>query len=173
MEIHQLLPNFVPGDAIGNHARALRRYLLSWGFRSEIYAHYAHPEVAHECRPLANLPAAAQSAVFYHYSTLSAEANQAFAAFKGKKAIIYHNITPAYFYAPYCQPTYRLLCAARANRGQFRSLVDMTLGVSAYNCVELAAAGYAHPRRLPLLLDFESFAAQPPSSAVLQRFDDG
>jgi hypothetical protein len=56
MDIHQLLPNFVPGDAIGNHAQALRRLLRSWGFRSEIYAYYAHPELAHECRPLAELP---------------------------------------------------------------------------------------------------------------------
>ena len=150
MEMHQLLPNFVPGDAIGNHARALRRLLQTWGFRSEIYAHYAHPEVAQECRPLNALPAAPRGAVIYHYSTLSAEAGQAFVEFKGKRAIIYHNITPAYFYAPYCQRTYRLLCAARGNLGQFRGLVDMTLGVSAYNCVELAAAGYDNPRRLPL-----------------------
>jgi glycosyltransferase involved in cell wall biosynthesis len=162
----------VPGDAIGNHARALGRLLRSWGFRSEIYAHYAHPEVAHECKPLTDLPATADGAIFYHYSTLSAEASQALAVFKGKKAIIYHNITPAYFYAPYSQPICRLLCAARAELGQFRSLVDMTLGVSAYNCAELTAAGYANPRRLPLLLDFEAFAEQPPPAAMLRRFDD-
>jgi glycosyltransferase involved in cell wall biosynthesis len=173
MEIHQLLPNFVPGDAIGNHARALRRLLRSWGFCSEIYAHYAHPELAHECRSLKELPATPRGAVIYHYSTQSAEAGRALGDFKGKRAIIYHNITPAYFYAPYCESTYRLLCAARANLGQLRSLVDLTLGVSAYNCAELAAAGYANPRRLPLLLEFESFAEQPAVSANLHRFDDG
>ncbi len=173
MEIHQLLPNFVPGDAIGNHARALRRLLQSWGFGSEIYAHYAHPEVAHECRPLNELPATLRGAVIYHYSTLSAEAAQAFEEFKGRRAIIYHNITPAYFYAPYCQRTYGLLCAARGNLGQFRGLVDMTLGVSAYNCVELAAAGYANPRRLPLLLELEAFAEQPAAPANLRSCDDG
>src|SRR5216683_313165 len=173
MEIHQLLPNFVPGDAIGNHARALRRLLQSWGFGSEIYAHYAHPEVAHECQPLNELPANLRGAVIYHYSTLSAEAAQAFEEFKGRRAIIYHNITPAYFYAPYCQRTYGLLCAARGNLGQFRGLVDMTLGVSAYNCVELAAAGYANPRRLPLLLELEAFAEQPAAPANLRSCDDG
>src|SRR5439155_17855555 len=131
--IHQLLPNFVPGDAIGNHARALRRLLRAWGYCSEIYAHYAHPEVAHDCRPLHELPATPHSAVIYHYSTLSAEADQALVRFKGKKAIIYHNITPAYFYAAYSQPIHRLLREARANLGQFRGVVDMTLGVSAYN----------------------------------------
>src|SRR5438270_12681055 len=109
MEIHQLLPNFVPGDAIGNHARALQRLLRSWGFASEIYANYAHPELAHTCRSLHELPANAQSAVLYHYSTLSNEASRALREFPGKKAIIYHNITPPPFYAPYCDTTCRLL----------------------------------------------------------------
>src|SRR5207302_3081866 len=98
MEIHQLLPNFVPGDAIGNHARALQRLLRSWGFCSEIYANYAHPDLAQVCRPLNELPATSQSVVVYHYSTLSLEAGRALREFKGKRAIIYHNITPAHFY---------------------------------------------------------------------------
>lgn len=173
MEIHQLLPYFAPGDAIGNHARALRRLLRSWGVRSEIYAERAHPEVAHDCRPLHELLVTPQSAVIYHYSTRSPEADEAFVSFQGIKAIIYHNITPAYFYAPYCPRIYRLLCEARAHLGQFRGIVSMALGVSAYNCAELAAAGYANPRRLPLLLEFEAFAAQPPCPATLQRFEDG
>ena len=114
MEAHQLLPNFVPGDAVSNHARTLGRLLRSWSYRSEIYAHYAHAQVGHECRPLEELPATPRSAVIYHYSTLSAEAGQALAEFRGKKAIIYHNITPPHFYAPYCDTTCRLLREARA-----------------------------------------------------------
>src|SRR5262245_34270992 len=115
MEIHQLLPNFVPGDAIGNHARALQRLLRSWGYDSEIYAHYAHPEVARDCRPLHTLPSTARGALIYHYSTTSAEAGRALAAAKGKRALIYHNMTPPHFYAPYCEVTYRLLREGRAN----------------------------------------------------------
>src|SRR5438874_8169257 len=144
MEIHQLLPNFVPADAISNHARALRRLLYAWGYASTIYAHYAHPDVAHECRPVDELPATAAGVVIYHYSTASAEASRAFLAAKGKRAIIYHNMTPAHFYAPYCETTYRLLREGRANLGQFKTAVALTLGVSAYNCAELAAAGYAN-----------------------------
>ncbi|HLJ98096.1 MAG TPA: glycosyltransferase family 4 protein [Gemmataceae bacterium] len=173
MEIHQLLPNFVPGDAIGNHARALQRHLRSWGFRSEIHAQYVHPELAQQSRPLAELPTTPHCVVIYHYSTLSTEAAQALAKCKGKKVILYHNITPAHFYAPYCPTTYRLLRAARASLGQFRKQVDLTLGVSAYNCAELAAAGYVHPRRLPLLLELDSFAVQPPCPAIQERYGNG
>jgi glycosyltransferase involved in cell wall biosynthesis len=171
MEIHQLLPNFVPGDAISNHARALRRLLRSWGYGSEIYAHYAHAEVSHDCRPLDELPANAR-AVVYHYSTTSAEASQAFLGAQGKRALLYHNMTPSYFYAPYCESTYRLLREGRANLGQFRAVVDLTLGVSPYNCAELAAAGYAGPRVLPVLVELEPFACQAPCPATLQRLED-
>src|SRR5437773_1718544 len=135
MEIHQLLPNFVPGDAISNHARALRRLLRSWNFHSEIYANYIHPELANECRHLQELPATASAAI-YHYSTASVEASRALLAFRGKRALIYHNMTPPHFYAPYCESTYRLLTEGRADLGRFRSNVDMTLGVSPYNCAE-------------------------------------
>ena len=166
MEIHQLLPNFVPGDAIGNHARALRCLLRSWGYDSEIYAHYAHPQVAHECRPLGELSAGAH-AVIYHYSTLSPEASRAFLDAKGKRALLYHNMTPSYFYAPYSASIYHLLREARANLGQFRTAVDMTLGVSPYNCAELAVAGYAGPRVLPVLVELETFAGQAPCPAAL------
>jgi glycosyltransferase involved in cell wall biosynthesis len=172
MEIHQLLPNFVPGDAIGNHARALRGLLRSWGFASEIYANFAHPDLAHDCRLLNDFSAASSSAVFYHYSTASREANQALVAAKGKRAIIYHNITPAYFFAPYSDAVYDVLRAARANLGQFRTVVAMALGVSPYNCAELAAAGYANPRLLPLLVELAAFADQQPCPVTMRRFDD-
>jgi L-malate glycosyltransferase len=172
MEVHQLLPNFVPGDAISNHARSLRRLLQSWGYRSEIYAHYRHPQVAHEGRSLDELPNSPQSSVIYHYSTASEEAASAFRHCQGKRAILYHNITPSYFYAPYCESTYRLLQQARQSLGQFRTLVQMTLGVSRYNCVELAAAGYDQPRVLPFLVDFEAFAAEPRCPVTLGRFED-
>jgi glycosyltransferase involved in cell wall biosynthesis len=172
MDIHQLLPNFVPGDAVSNHARTLKRLLQSWGYRSEIYAHYVHPQVAHECRPFHEFPVAGHSSMIYHYSTASEEAGTAFRAVKGKRAIIYHNITPAHFYAPYCESTYHLLRHARATLGQFRALAHMALGVSPYNCAELAEAGYATPRVLPFLVDFESFAGQSPCPVTLRRFDD-
>jgi glycosyltransferase involved in cell wall biosynthesis len=173
MEIHQLLPNFVPGDAISNHARTLRQLLRSWGFDSEIYAHFVHPDVADDCRPLQEFPAGSSRAVLYHYSTASSEASRALLAAKGKRALLYHNITPAYFYAPYCDSVYAVLRAARAKLGQFRNVLDMTLGVSPYNCAELAAAGYPNPRLLPLLIEFERLASAPPCPAILRRFDDG
>jgi glycosyltransferase involved in cell wall biosynthesis len=172
MEIHQLLPNFVPGDAIGNHARTLRQLLRSWGFASEIYAHFAHPDVAHDCRLLNEFPAASSRAVLYHYSTASPEASGAFLSANGKRAIVYHNITPAYFYAPYCHSVYGVLQEARAHLGQFRTVVDMTFGVSPYNCAELAAADYFNPRVLPLLVEFERLGSQPPCPITLRRFDD-
>ena len=43
--VHQLVPNFDYGDAIGNNVRALRRLLRSWGWTSEVYAQYTHEKL--------------------------------------------------------------------------------------------------------------------------------
>ncbi len=40
--VHQLVPNFDYGDAIGNHVRALRGLLRDWGYASDVYAQYMH-----------------------------------------------------------------------------------------------------------------------------------
>ncbi len=172
MEIHQLLPNFSAGDAISNHAASLRRLLRSWGFDSDIYAQHIHPQVAGACRPLGELRASTHSALIYHYSTCSDEVSKAFIRAEGKRALIYHNITPHYFFAGYNEEIYRLTQKGRATLDQFRSLVHMTLGVSAYNCEELARAGYAKPRVLPVLVEFDQFKIQTPCPEIVRRFDD-
>ncbi len=48
------------------------------------------------------------------------------------------------------------------------ALAELALGVSAYNCTELTAAGAARVRELPILLDLDHLAT-PPEPAVLNR----
>ena len=45
VKIIQLLPSVSYGDAIGNDVVALRNYLVSKGFHSEIYAKYIDPRM--------------------------------------------------------------------------------------------------------------------------------
>lgn len=45
MEIHQMLPTFSPGDAIGNEVIEINTTLRKWGYNSQIYAENIHPEM--------------------------------------------------------------------------------------------------------------------------------
>lgn len=170
--IHQLLPGFSYGDAISNHALALRRLLTAWGYHSEIYAQFIHPKVANKCRSFEDFEPAAQGVTIYHYSIGADALTERFLHSPGKRVLIYHNITPHQFFAAYSDEDYRDTKKGRAVLAELRSAVDLVLADSAYNCQELAALGFHQPRELPILIDFQRFKTTPPCPLTLRRFAD-
>src|SRR5207245_6622588 len=57
----------------------------------------------------------------------------------GKRLLIYHNITPHQFFAPYSDADYRDTKKGREVLGELRDAADLVLADSVYNCQELAA----------------------------------
>ena len=45
-QVHQFLTSYSYGDAIGNEALEIRKYLRGQGIESEIFALYYHPRYA-------------------------------------------------------------------------------------------------------------------------------
>ena len=97
--IHQLLPVLSPGDAIGQAVRRMRASFLEAGFTSEIFAEEIHQSLLGEARPAIALEASvgAGDVVLYHLS-IGATSARLFAGLGCRRAIVYHNITPAAFY---------------------------------------------------------------------------
>jgi glycosyltransferase involved in cell wall biosynthesis len=172
MEIHQLLPGFQYGDAISNHAVALRRMLRSWGYRSEIYARYVGPKVAHQCFPLRDFRPFAPALVIYHYSIGADEVTNLFLNCPAKRVLIYHNITPHRFFASYDQREYEVLKSGRELLPELAHSVDLALADSPYNCGELRESGCRDPRVLPILLDLERLDNTCPCPRTLNRYRD-
>ncbi len=166
MRIHQLLPNLSYGDAISNHALGLRQLLREWGHESEIHAQYIDPKMADECRLYSELRTDASSITIYHHSIGSTELTQRYLQLKGKRVMIYHNITPHHFFEPYKTKHYELTKHGRESLVLFKDSVDMLLADSAYNGSELEALGYPKSRVLPILVDFDSFDATAPAPPV-------
>lgn len=171
MEISQLLPCVIYGDAIGNHALTLMRLLRSWGYESHIYAEDIHPRLVSECRPIREFKPTEASVTFYHYAFRS-EAAERFLQAPGKRALIYHNITPHQFFRGYHEEAYRLNSQAREALVDFRH-VDLALGDSAYNCEELQSVGFRDPKVMPILVDFSDFDRTRPSIVIQNQYDDG
>jgi glycosyltransferase involved in cell wall biosynthesis len=171
--VHQILPALLYGDAIGNYALALRRLFREWGYRSEIFAAQLDARAAEDARPLDAFDAQSDSITVYHYAVGCKDATERFLRAAGRRVLIYHNITPPHFYAPYGAHAYRLAREGRASLGVFRGAVDLALAVSEFNRRELVAAGYENARLLPLHLDLERFARAAPDAALLRRFSDG
>ena len=169
--IHQLVPGLSAGDAIGNHAVALRGIFRGWGMAgSQIYSASRDARLADPGRPVSELRLGAGDWLVYHYGNASPVSDLA-DAHRSKLILCYHNVTPGHFFAPYS-------AAAAARLEQGRRELTRFAGVHAvadsdYNRAELLELGYEHPRVLPLWVDAEGLrrsAASPAGQAVQARY---
>jgi glycosyltransferase involved in cell wall biosynthesis len=168
--VHQFLPVFAAGDAIGNHVLRIRDTLREEGYESEIFADDIHPPMRRHARHFLDFRAPAGDRgvhLLYHLSTGSRMA----AWMAGQPvpvAVDYHNITPAEYFEQW-QP--EAAQVAREARGEMRRLASATaycLADSSYNAAELAEEGYPEPAVVPILIDFAEYEAAP-DDATLTR----
>ncbi|RJX34458.1 MAG: glycosyltransferase [Desulfarculus sp.] len=171
--MHQMMPDFSFGDAIGNEALALQKLFRSWGLVSDIFAHFVHPRLADRARPIEEYYKAArpQDLLLFHFSTGHPLADR-LAQMPGRRLLRYHNITPAHFLER-CNPE----GAARARQGREQltrvaQAVELGIGVSDYNCAELTAAGCPATVTVPIMLDLGLHSA-PPDEFVKYLYGDG
>ena len=150
--VHQLLPTLAVGDAIGNQVRMLRRWLRERGWRSEIFCIHYDPRLSDEATPWVAGRLRADDGVIYHHSIGSALTPVA-AAHAGPKLLVHHNVTPPEFFASY-RPEYApLLTQGRAELGNLAPAFAASVGDSAFNASELAAAGFRAPGVMPIAVD--------------------
>jgi glycosyltransferase involved in cell wall biosynthesis len=173
MEVHQILPGLQSGDAISNHAFALKRLLRSWGYPAEIYAKDFAGEVARDCKPFNEFNPGPQTLTIYHYSIGSEELTPRFLQAPGKRMVIYHNITPDQCIAPYSEKVALACRRGREGLAALSCVADMAVADSTFNCQELVEHGFREPRVMPILLDFHNFDATPPCPRILEKYGTG
>jgi L-malate glycosyltransferase len=159
------------GDAVTNHIVEIDRRLTRWGLATRIYGENIdgvptiNARIDRDYVPFLDNP---DDLLLYHYSAYC-ENYRLFQRTRNRKVLVYHNITPAAFFRPY-DPVYESLCDQ--GRRLLGDLVqcDLAVGVSEYNCQELAAAGFAPERLgvLPLFVGVADFE-QTSSDAGLYR----
>lgn len=150
--INQFLPNLSPGDAISNYALWIRENLRARGFQSEIYVRHRDPLVAHESEIFSIDALTHSDAAVYHHS-IGSEITPHLLEFDRPKCLIYHNITPAEFFAPYRPEFARILEQGRADLGKLAPFFDLSRGDSTYNMEELKSAGFRNPSVVPIPVD--------------------
>lgn len=166
MQVHQLLPSFTPGDAMGQAALAFAALLRRLGFWGHIYAGEVAPGFGSLALPSHQLQPNPEDLVLYHHGIASPLAG-ALLHWRCKKGVIFHNITPARFY----EGT-RLAEALTSGRAQLAALaghVDVAIGVSQFNVAELTAAGFENAQWVPLFVEPERFAARNADAALSWR----
>lgn len=173
--IHQFVAGFSNGDAISNEARLLRAVFRGWGFASEIFCETRRilPELRRDARDVADYAASARpdDIVLLHLS-IGSVVNEIFPTLPCRRAILYHNITPATYFHAINRQIATELERGRRQLAQLSAAATVNLADSRFNAEELRAAGYRDPKVFPLLLDLDCGRA-PLDARVLKKHRDG
>jgi glycosyltransferase involved in cell wall biosynthesis len=169
--IHQLLPDIVYGDAISNQAINIREHLRGRGYASEIFVKRREARMESEARLFDPALVAASDALLYHHS-IGSELTAFAVAHAGAKCLVYHNVTPAEYYAPYRPGFAWMLETGRAHLPRLAPHFPVSVGDSAFNAAELAACGFESPGVLPIICDPAKWNLRA-DAALMERLQDG
>jgi glycosyltransferase involved in cell wall biosynthesis len=167
------VPRLSWGDAVGNQARYLQSLLRGWGYASEIYAEQWDEECREQVRPADRYSREADeaTALLIHHS-FESRLVPLIARAPGRKALVYHNITPAELFEGFDRKVAAACMAAREELLALRPLVECAYAYSHFSAEELTAADFHHVSVLPFGLDWRAFHA-PPDPTFQAEFDDG
>ena len=157
MEVHQLIPNFTPGDAMGQAAVGFAALLRRLGCVGQLYAGEVAPAWRSLVKPASKLRPGRDALVLYHHGIASEWAGRLL-HFECRKGVVFHNVTPARFY----QGT-RLEEALKGGRAQLTALaqgVELSIGVSQLNAAELRASGHRNVQLVPLFVEPNRFDSE-------------
>lgn len=174
MRIIQLLPTLSFGDAIGNDTIALKGALCDMGFDTGIYAENIDKrlpsDIAKGIDKLRGLKD--EDIILYHKST-GTELTFRLDEFKGRKIMVYHNITPPEFFRPYSTAATALTEYGYKGVDFLKDKVEYCLADSSYNKNELIRMGYKCPIDVrPILIKFDDYK-QAPDKALIKKYSDG
>ncbi len=173
MNIHQLVPALHHGDAIGDSAFMIRNYLRDQGHASEIYAYDIDEPVAHEAISFRKAqPDLTPKDVLILHFALPSGMSDFLKQSRAKKALIHHNVTPAYFWLPYDKALVHLATVARQQLADLAEHVDRSAGDSEYNRQELEKLNYRSSCVVPIFVDQDRYSVE--SSPFIQKtIEDG
>jgi L-malate glycosyltransferase len=172
MQIHQLLAALSYGDAIGNEALRIQQILRGEGFDSDIFAESVHPEMAGLARKLWDYRSVSgpDNLLILHFSIGAGVSTFAY-HLPDPILLVYHNITPARWFASFHRHLAGLCYHGRRELQAFVPRTRVAVGDSEFNRAELEAVGFHPTGVLPLLLD-PTRLDTPPNEVVLGMFDD-
>lgn len=157
--VHQLLGALHAADAVGHEALAIQAALRAAGRESEIFAGRVDASRIGRARPLAELPE--KGAFLYHFAPGSPATAAALAA-HGPLGLVYHNVTPAEFFAAWAPDAARLSALAGSELRRLAPRSSVALAHSEFSRGDLAGAGFTRCQVVPYPVPVRSRQAASP-----------
>lgn len=171
--VHQFVARLAWGDAVGNQVRYLQRLLRAWGFRSDIYAEQWDEACREQVRPVSRMPreCSGEDVLLVHHSFQSRQV-AALRRTRARRALVYHNVTPARLFEGFDRKVAQACDAARDELREMQPLMERAYAYSRFSAEELWAAGYPEVSVLPFALDWRAFDVAP-DPTLKAELDDG
>lgn len=172
--IHQIMPGFLHGDALGNQALRIRELLRGWGYRSQVYAQFRNHRLDDPGSDYRRYRDAPDDLLLFHYS-IGSPVTQFVRGLSARIVPYYHNVTPPGYLRGYNEPLADLLEQGRQQLALF-SDVPFALAASEYNRQEMLELGFRRVDVLPYFITFDGLRASaegPAGQAIADRYDDG
>jgi len=156
MIIEQFLPALHYGDAVGDSALTLHRYAASRGVESRIIALTRDESVKDLALGFEDYRENPRSLKILHYAVAS-PLTDFFRQAPGKKAMIYHNVTPSHFFVDFSDFLVRFTREGREHLRRLTDSFDLAVAVSRYNAAELTELGFPRVTVFPLLANLDAY----------------
>jgi glycosyltransferase involved in cell wall biosynthesis len=131
------------GDAISAEVLALQRCMQESGIESSIYALHEHPKLVGRTKALSALEGEAQAEIILHYS-LGSPLNDAYREWnRGRRVLVYHNITPARWFKGVNERVAVDIERGISELPALCSLSDAIWADSRFNASEIEALGFS------------------------------
>ena len=163
----QFVPTLAYGDAIGNDAFELQRLFWSRGVQSEIFVDEAKPEVLAFARSWRDLrPERSSAALTLMHVSMGNDAIDEMAKLPGRKAVVYHNITPARYFSGFNPAAEKYAEIGRRQLKDLAAKAELGIADSEFNRRELEELGYAKTAVVPIIVDWSAFDVEPDAAVM-------
>lgn len=171
-QAHQFVTALSYGDAIGDYTLEIQEILRRNGYQSEIFSEIVHPKMAKYVKPLDEyeLYESDDTLMAVHFS-IGSELGNYVPHFKGKKMLIYHNVTPHQWFVDINSLLAYQCLVGRKQLGILRDFCPVALADSEYNRQELESLGFRHTGVLPIRVNFSRFDGTP-DLFTMKTYDD-
>jgi glycosyltransferase involved in cell wall biosynthesis len=168
--IHQFHSGSASGDAVTNGMFLTQRLLRELGFDSDIHVEHIAPELAADLRSYRDYrPSPDQVLIVRHSHGHNVE--DWVHGLPDRKFLLYHNITPYYFFPPECiHRKYSQI--GRQQLRRYRPLMPAAIADSEYNAQELRALGFPRVSVVPLLVDVPALQSAPWNEDLVRAAPD-
>lgn len=174
MKIHQIMPGFLYGDAVGNQAARIRTLLREWGFESQVYAQYRDQRRKDHGVDYQRYRGSPDNILIFHYS-IASPVTEFVRQLPDNVIVYYHNVTPPEFLRCY-NPALAVLLEKGRQELTLLKEAPFALAASEYNRQEMLDAGFKNVTVLPYFLYFDELLASAESPAgrqIVENYDDG